>query len=302
MTECERLIENGTFAPDFFKEEVRCDFLVTTARKKIWAIELDLLLRFDEVCRHNGLKYFLAEGSLLGAVRHKGFIPWDDDTDVVMPREDYEKLLTLESEFAEPYFLQIPGHDNGYYFSFAKLRNSNTTGVGIPFRYERFNQGIGIDIFVLDAVDLNKDEAGYTRIADLIRQNSAYMRKSNINPTDEDIRRIASYVDIDPVANLAEINQIATSHMKTNTGYVGIMSCTIYPYSRHVWQKKAFEDTVLLPVEDFKFPAPIGFDHILSTTYGDYLIFPPKEKRGQWHQTTEIKPDIPFRKYLQFNG
>lgn len=302
MTECERLVANGTISEDFFKEEVRCDFLVTTERKKIWAIELDLLLRFDEVCKRNGLKYFLAEGSLLGAVRHKGFVPWDDDTDVVMCREDYERLLSLGSEFSEPYFLQIPGEDNGYYFSFAKLRNSNTTAFGIPFRYEKFNQGIGIDIFILDMVDINNDEEGYLRIADLIRENSAYMRRSNLNPTEEDIRRISCYGHINPVANLKEIDQIATSHRGTNTGFVGIMNCTIYPFARHVWRREAFDDSVLLPVEEFDFPVPAGFDHILTTTYGDYRLFPPNEKRGQWHHTTEIKPDISFRKYLWSNN
>ena len=302
MTECERLIADGAFTPEFFKPEVRCDFLVSTERKKIWAIELDLLLRFDEVCKRHGLKYFLAEGSLLGAIRHKGFIPWDDDTDVVMFREDYEQLLTLADEFPEPYFLQIPGKDVGYYFSFAKLRNSNTTAVGIPFRFEKFNQGIGIDIFVLDVVDIGKDEIGYLRIADLIHENSTYMRRSNINPTEEDIRRISSCGDVDPRANLDEINQIATLHKGICTDHVGIMNCTIYPFVRHVWRKEAFDGSAFFPVEGFRFPVPSGFDHILSTTYGDYLTFPPKEQRGQWHKTTEINPDVPYRKYLQFNG
>ena len=112
MTECERLVAAGVFSPDFFREETRCDFLVTTERKKIWAVELDLLMQFDRVCRKHGLRYFMFVGSLLGAIRHRGFVPWDDDIDLVLPRDDYETMLKLGDEFPAPYFLQSPWTDN----------------------------------------------------------------------------------------------------------------------------------------------------------------------------------------------
>ena len=99
MTEIERLIEKGVFKESFFEEEYKCDFKVDVVRKKVWAIEIDLLLEFDRVCKKHGLKYFLAFGSLLGAIRHQGFIPWDDDMDVVMPRDDYQKLWLYAEDF-----------------------------------------------------------------------------------------------------------------------------------------------------------------------------------------------------------
>ena len=298
MTECERLIENGTFSPDFFKEEVRCDFLVTAERKKIWAIELDLILQLDRVCAKHNLRYYLIEGSLLGAVRHHGIIPWDDDMDVIMPRQDYETLKTLRHEFSYPYFLQFPGSDNGYFFSFAKLRNSQTTAIGIPFRYEKFNQGIGIDIFILDSMDVNKGEAEYAKISTLISQNSAYMRQSNPHPSKEDLKRIVAAGTVNPIANLREINRIATSHDNEMSEYVGLSTCTIYPFKRHTWHRKDFASSVQIEVEGFKFHIPVGWDSVLQTTYGNYMTLPPVEERGRWHGTTEFHPDEPYTKFI----
>ena len=93
MTEIERILKKGVIKEDFLKEEIRNEFLVTTERKKIWVVLLDLMMVFDDVCKKHNLTYFLEAGSLLGAIRHKGFIPWDDDVDVLMPRKDYQKFL-----------------------------------------------------------------------------------------------------------------------------------------------------------------------------------------------------------------
>ena len=89
----------------FLGEEVRCGYTVTKQMKEVWAIELDLLKQFDIICEKHGLHYCVAAGTLLGAIRHGGFIPWDDDIDVYMLRNDYNKLMMLANEFKSPYFL-----------------------------------------------------------------------------------------------------------------------------------------------------------------------------------------------------
>lgn len=147
MTECERIIERGILPREFFESEVRNDFYVSTKRKKVWAVELDILLQFDKVCKKHGLRYFLDGGTLLGAVRHKGFIPWDDDLDVIVSRDDYEKLMGLSGEFSEPYFMQTPYTSPGSFYSFIKLRNSNTSAIDKPFVFQGFNMGMVIDVF-----------------------------------------------------------------------------------------------------------------------------------------------------------
>ena len=151
------------FPEKFFKEEERT-IIISEDRKRLWAVQLDLLIEFDRVCKENGIKYSLDAGTLLGAIRHKGFIPWDDDVDIVMLREEYEKLDRIaSSKFSEPYFWQTystnPDHGRG----FARLRNSSTTYI---LHFEQngekscfsHNQGVFIDIFICDEVPDDKTE------------------------------------------------------------------------------------------------------------------------------------------------
>lgn len=115
--------------PDsFLQEEVRSGHLVSKKMKEIWAIELDLLMELQHVCKKYDLKLCAESGTLLGAVRHQGFIPWDDDIDVAMPRKDYTHLCKIaKEEFTSPYFLDYYGSDITFDNGFAKLMNLNTT-------------------------------------------------------------------------------------------------------------------------------------------------------------------------------
>lgn len=295
MTECERIISKGIFTEDFLKEETICDFFVDEKRKKMWMVEIDLLIEFDRICKKHGLKYFLIGGSLLGAIRHNGFIPWDDDIDVGMLREDYEKLQRIpQSEFAVPYFLQSPFTDDGYYFSYMKLRNSNTSNISYPFRYERFNQGICIDIFPLDNCMIEDAEERYNKINELIMDNSAYMRKSNPNPTDADKKRIASHSGRNPMEVYEEMENIARQYENVSAEYVNQATCTVYKYDRLMFKAEAFADTVEHEFEGFSFPIPCGWEHMLTVLFKDWRKFPPVEERGNWHNTEMFDPDRPY--------
>ena len=145
----------------FFKEEVLCDYTVTEDMKKVWAIELDLYNELKNFCEAKNIPYFAISGTLLGAARHQGFIPWDDDMDIAVPRKAFNRFCKLAAEhFKEPYFFQTEETDYGFLHVFARLRNSETTA--IPY-YDadsklKHNQGIWIDIFPLDSIPDGKAE------------------------------------------------------------------------------------------------------------------------------------------------
>ena len=137
----------------FLEPEVRCDHEVTAEVKALWKVELDLLEAFIAICKKHNLRYMAFGGTLLGAVRHHGFIPWDDDIDVCMFREDYDKFLEFApNELPAGLFLQTAISDPEYPYGFAKLRNSNTSCIEKTriLNHHCTNQGIFIDIFPLD--------------------------------------------------------------------------------------------------------------------------------------------------------
>ena len=139
--------------------------------RKLQLLELEMLVELDRVCRANGITYQIWAGTQLGAVRHKGFIPWDDDIDIYLLREDYDRLMTLSDSFLEPYFLQNVYTDHYFSRPFARLRNSNTTGFVTQIERYEANRGIFIDLFPIDGIC---DEPEKDR-----RQKSAYRQQGH---------------------------------------------------------------------------------------------------------------------------
>ena len=118
------------FPKKFFEEEVRSGYLVTTQMKKVWACQLEILEKFKQVCDKHGLTFWLESGTLIGAVRHKGYIPWDDDIDVCMMREDYDKLVKIaQEEFTHPLVFQTAYTEKDFIRGHAQIRNVNTSAI-----------------------------------------------------------------------------------------------------------------------------------------------------------------------------
>lgn len=148
---------------DFLNDEPRT-IVVPSERKQLWAVLLDLALEFDRVCRENGIRYFIDGGTVLGAVRHRGFVPWDDDLDVILDRGEYERLCALApTAFKSPYFFQTNETDPGSARGHAQLRNCRTTAI-LKSEMDRgralfpYNQGVFIDIFPYDNIPDDSSE------------------------------------------------------------------------------------------------------------------------------------------------
>ena len=132
--------------------------------EKLKEVEFELLCEFDRVCRKNNLTYFLFGGSLLGAVRHGGFIPWDDDIDVVMPREDLNKLEKISHKvFDNKYFFQSSETEKGYPLMVAKLRKNGTIFEELAMTETQSHKGIFIDVFPLDKLDVSNEKKIHIR-------------------------------------------------------------------------------------------------------------------------------------------
>lgn len=266
--------------PDgFLEEEIRCGYTVTKNMKKVWAVELDLLVKFLEICKKYNIRYFATSGTLLGAVRHKGFIPWDDDIDVAMLREDYEKFIAVaQNELSYPYFLQTPKTDINYFRGHIQLRNSETTGI-LSVESESklpFNQGIFIDIFPLDKMPDSKFiRRNYLLTVKLLNKYIKAIKKPCYNDFKKELvanilkfstkiwseeRIVSAYDSLCDKYNQKEMAQL--SHFSLNFGE---KNC--------IWDVDWYQKTVELQFEFIKLDAPISYDLLLTKIYGDYMTF-----------------------------
>lgn len=270
----------------FLKEEVRCDHLVTAKMKEIWAVELDLLAEFQRVCEKYNIHYFASGGTLLGAVRHQGFIPWDDDLDIEMFREDYIKLCEVgPKEFKEPYIFQNEYTESGSIYGFSKLRNSQTTAI---YEHEKkscfagYNKGIFIDIFPLDCVFDNPKEQS-KKINAINRWCKTYLlsidlyfhRKENYESIGGKVKEILRPLFFYPSkwtkTWLHEKYERACSKgNEISTEKVAIYC--IYNM-RTIHHRKDYQETILMDFEFMKIPVPGNFDHWLKNAFGDWHKF-----------------------------
>ena len=302
MTEVERIMNKGTFPKDFLMEETRCEFFIDKKLKEIWMIELDMLMEFEKVCKKYNLKYWAIFGTLLGAIRHNGFIPWDDDIDVCMPREDYEKFLQLSDEFKDPYFLQTPHTDPGYYYSLAKIRNSRTTGFSDIRGCFGFNSGLWIDILPIDYINIEDSERLFKEIDELNAFCSAYMKIPGKHLNDKGKRLLRSHPYLSPMQACDDAQKKAAYLCGQKTEYLSIVANTMISVNRHTYRAEDFEETVTIDFEGvMKMPVPKEYDDVLKVTYGDYMKFPPVEERGIWHSNV-FDTEKPYTEYFKEYG
>lgn len=297
---------NLNFPNDFFEEEIRDEYQISCEQKKIWAVELDLFSELLRVCEKYNLKVFAWGGTLLGAVRHGGFIPWDDDMDICMCREDYEKLAEVASfEFSEPYFYQTAYTDKKYFVEYARLRNSNTTGIISWNKSPDYNNGIYIDIIVMDDYIQDNMKLFFQMKMRSIASVLCYLYTTPLKEQ-HGVKKVLAcvlkhtffrFVNYDSLIKNYE-NVLKMYHGKSDR--VSQMFTDIDTIRRQWGYKTEFSKVRYVDYENIKMPIPEDYDHILRHFYGDYLKFPPVEERGTWHEgIIYFNPDISYKEYLQ---
>lgn len=267
-------------------------------------VELDLLQQFVKVCDKLELNYFIVQGTLIGAVRHKGFIPWDDDIDVGVMRKDYEILVEKGQELLpEGYFLQTHENDPGYPQCFAKIRKTSTSFVETTVKNCKMNHGIYIDVFPFDyyperALERKIFEAKKFLLKYRVR-NVFYVPADNEKGLANTVKRMLMkfgkvlYPTLDgALAKQKKLfTQVKESSYLVNNGS---------PWgTREIVLAEWMKESTVLEFEGIKVKAPIGYDQYLTKVYGDYMTLPPEEKRIPHHYISYLNFDESYEKHQE---
>lgn len=250
--------------------------------EKMQKIELEMLIEVDRICRKRGIAYSLDGGTLLGAVRHKGFIPWDDDVDVIMLREEYEKFRKIcETELdTERFFLQDYRSDPNYRWGWAKLRRNHTEQIRFGQESLKQRTGVFIDIFVADNVPDNP-------IFRRLHHFCCYvLRKSLYAPLgiqrSQTIFERGIYLLLNKLPResaFALRNRMADRCNKKETELISHYMFEYPKRCRYGLPRRCFSEFIELEFEGAKFSAFKEYDIYLSMHYGDYMELPPEEER-----------------------
>lgn len=272
---------------------------------------LDVLKQFIRFCEEYNLQYYAYGGTLLGAIRHSGFIPWDDDIDIGMKREDYNRLLEIISSDAENGLnndkYKFVNAENDPYFNkgFTRLTNCETTEISIkdaPFKY---NRGCFIDIIPMDYIP---DMALRKRIfifkcnlfINLIRMCSRYTNRLNLKNWGIS-KKVLYYFSfplfVTQIITTSKLHKNFQRYLTKQAKSSKLCNSTIVPgNSRWMFDEKWFHKTIKVPFEDINICVPEMYDKVLTNLYGDYMT-PVVE--APTHGDTIFEVSIPYKQFLR---
>lgn len=255
--------------------------------EEIKEIELSILKHIKNVCEENNIRYYLSNGTLLGAIRHKGFIPWDDDIDIFMPRTDYMKLMEILENGFQYKCLSIY-NKNDYYYPFAKVVDTST--ILIEKNHEKKISGLGVyvDVFPIDGIPKSDIKVKFHFRRMLIYRTILYLSLfSTCPPSSNKWKFILKYIvwSFSRLFNWRNIIKTIDKHaMRYDFDNSEKVACIVGSYGKNeIVEKAIFDKGIQVEFEGESFTAPVGYDDYLTNLYGDYMQLPPIEKRVSHH-------------------
>ena len=246
-------------------------------------IMINILKDVTEFCDKHSITYFLSSGTLIGAIRHKGFIPWDDDIDIDMPRPDYEKFIQLYKKDGK-YEICEPSDKNSFYF-YVKVYDNSTIKIEKGIDYKRFYPlGIDVDVFPIDGQPAGTEFELFKKQTD---RRKKYFEYFSCCICDTKNKKLKSLLKIFACRLLGKnyfrnrYNNSAKQYDYNSSTMVGFNS----PYSKYSnrHRKEVYQERVKVQFEDGQYWAPAGYDEYLSNIYGDYMKLPPIEQQKTHH-------------------
>lgn len=270
--------------------------------KCLHELTLKMAETFVNFCRDNNLTCYLCGGGCIGTIRHKGWIPWDDDLDFFMPREDYEQAILLwKTQMAKSRYkmeLSDSHHIDGNLFFV--IRDSMTTYIKPYQQNMDITQGIVLDVLPLDGYPNGKFERKMQCFWALVYSlYCAQIVPSNHGP----LIKLMGQILLNIVPSVKMRYKIYSYAKKKMTQYRisdcnGITElCSGPRYMKNWYPKEAFKEAIFLPFENTKLPVPIGYDVYLKTAFGNYMSLPPKEQQVASHEVIYMDLNTPYIKY-----
>lgn len=255
--------------------------------RKLQLCELEILKEFVRICERFSLRYYLTGGTLLGAIRHQGFIPWDDDIDVAMPREDYDRFAQIAPQELDPqYFYQSPDTDPYYFLSFNKIRKNGTEIYEERFKNARFHKGIFIDIFPLDFCPAPGLVCHFLfNVLAVMNYRGQVDSGENYVPYEELSGKIGYAVL--RLFSKWKILKLRRSLLRLSEHLSGkshvVLYAGAYGYYREVMPREWYFGRNILTFEGFAFSAPAKAQNLLAQVYGEGYMTIPEESDRRCH-------------------
>ena len=287
------------FIKDLYHDEIRSGYLVSADIKKVWNRQLEIWQEVDRICRKHAITYWAAYGTLLGAARHKGFIPWDGDFDLYMMRPDFNRFCEIANNELKGGLFEI-GLKR---FSVFRISHSQSTLLDKNFLSKKNSpEGLMIDIFPLDvALDGTTDGFIATNALNELMgtiYNFSAMEEhvQNGGKTVNDwsvIETLAALTDLQSKYDFINVYATTLFNQSSNVAWIEDTARDMQRYSN---PKSWFRETIYLPFETIELPAPVDYEKILTSFYGDWHtpINDFNRRLGIFHSA-----DIPWREFLQ---